>query len=161
MTHRIRILAPVLLGGWLAACGASPGPDSDVLLGAWSLSTDVEVDATTDIEDTRIVYRPDGTSDYSAVLRVADPGAPGGSRAFDLDADVRWTLEETVLTRTLDAIEVTPRADTPQDREIAALYRADLSSSPPSRFIIESAGETELRLLDPDTGETLVFARTG
>lgn len=142
----------------LVACGGpGVGKDADLLVGSWALQGEPDAGAPgIAIRDTVVSYAADGTSDYAARMVV---DADGGDMSFQLDGDVRWTLEETVLTRTLERMQVQAESDSPAAAELAANYQQGLNASPPARFIVEELTEERLALLDPDTGSLLVFAR--
>lgn len=159
MKFRIERMAMAVLAAALTACGGGgPGLDGDALVGRWILQ-----DGPTDVgdgvrlEDTVVEYGVDGTSDYSARMVVAPAG--GETVTLRLDGDVRWRLEETVLTRTLERMDVTPETETDAARQLADMYAQGLNASPPARFIVQRLDEETLELLDPDTGDTLRFAR--
>ena len=145
----------------LSACGGGGvGPDADGLVGSWTLDEASAPDTPgVTLSEVRVRYDADGTSDYAARMVVPGPDG-GGTVALLLDGDVRWTLDETVLTRTLEQMRVSAAAPSAATDEIAALYAQGLNSSPPARFIVEALTDTELVLLDPDTGDTLRFVRS-
>jgi hypothetical protein len=149
------------LGLGLIGCsdgGVGPKPSS--LIGSWSMTEDVVIDSGAQditLNTVKVIYDADGTSDYFATMRVADP--VGSVSTFALKGDVRWVLDETILTRTLETMSVTANQDSEESRELAALYEQGLNASPPARFIVEQLDETTLLLLDPETGEQIRFVR--
>ena len=164
MTRRGHLLATLfgaaLFG--LSACGGNVGPGEKPLIGAWEQDGIINAGAPgqgVSIENARVVYNKDGSSTYNAELVISQAGTPQDLSRFRLDADVDWVLEETVLTRTLGEMRVSPTADTEQAREAAAAYQQGLAGSPPAVFIVQSVDKSALELLDPDTGETLRFRR--
>ena len=150
------------LAAALGACGGDVGPPQNDLVGVWAMEDpQIAVDGAQAVQlsDVRVTYRGDGTSDYAARLQA--PGEDGTPIALLLDGDVRWTLEETVLTRTLEQMQVSAAEPSAANDQIAALYAQGLNSQPPARFIVEALDDAQLVLLDPETGDTLRFTRTG
>jgi hypothetical protein len=78
---------------------------------------------------------------------------------FTITAKVSWTLEETILIRTLQEVSVTPDISTPAGDALAAELEKAYLSSPPGRLIIEQIDEATLVLLDADTGTNLTYRK--
>ncbi len=161
---RSRLVSLALAGGLtigLIGCSAGDvGPDPSELIGTWSMTESVVIDSGGQdmaLDNVKVIYEADGTSDYLAQMRVSD--ADGSASTYTLIGDVQWTLDETILTRTLNTMSVTANQDSENSRELAALYAEGLNASPPARFIIEQLDETTLRLLNADTGEQVRFVR--
>lgn len=153
-------LASGLTIGLIGCSGSGVGPDPSELIGRWSMTESVVIDSGTQdmtLDNVKVIYEADGSSDYLAQMRVSNPD--GSVFTYTLVGDVQWTLDETILTRTLNAMSVTANQDSENSRELAALYEQGLNSSPPARFIIEQLDETTLRLLNADTGEQVRFVR--
>lgn len=142
----------------LVACSRGPvGPDPDMLVGTWEQDGVAQTDPSLVVTNAVITYRPDGTSDFSAVMTVTqNAGIP---ERFSIEADVAWTLEETVLTRTLQDVRITPDISTPEADALAEVLEDAYRASPPGRLIIDRLDETTLVLLDADMGSTLTYQR--
>lgn len=147
----------------LVACGDSEvGADRKAILGEWVLDSDQPLNPIASLSQTRISYNDDGTSTYQARLNIAEPDSPVSTMA--IQADVLWTLEETVLTRELQSVTVIPvngdgTAPTEEQTAFARAYQDGFADSPPARFIVEVVNQAQLVLLDPVTGDILVFNR--
>ena len=144
----------------LSACSQGPvGPDPDLLIGTWVQDGVAQTDPSLNVTNAVITYQPDGTSDFDAVMTVTqNAGIP---ERFSIEADVAWTLEETVLTRTLQEVRITPDIATPEANAIARVLEDAYRASPPGRLIVDQLDETTLVLLDADLGSTLTYQRQG
>lgn len=142
----------------LIACSRGPvGPDPDLLLGTWVQDGVAQTDPSLSVTNAVITYQPDGTSNFEAVMTVTqNAGIP---ERFSIEADVAWTLEETVLTRTLQDVRITPDISTPDAEALARVLEEAYRASPPGRLIIDQLDETTLVLLDADMGSTLTYQR--
>ncbi|WP_298914472.1 hypothetical protein [uncultured Algimonas sp.] len=141
----------------LAACNGSVGPDQDGLIGTWVQDGAAQTDAALVVENAVVTYAPDGLSDFEADMTLTQPGT--APQTFGIAADVTWTLEETVLTRTLRDVRVSPKTATPESEAVARALEEAYRASPPGRLIVEDLDETHLTLLDADTGATLRYTR--
>lgn len=161
MTHTpmilIRRFAVLCLGVLIAACSADIGPDEALLHGTWRQEGPTQTDPTAVVENAVITYAPDGTSDFKAIMtNMENNGIP---ERFTITAKVGWTLEETILIRTLQSVSVVPDISTPGGDALADALQQAYISSPPGRLIIEYIDETTLTLLDADTGTTLTYLK--
>ena len=155
ITRTLRGLTALLLGLFIAACSADIGPDEELLYGTWQQDGPTEAGDDIRVDKAVITYAPDGTSDFAAVMTVtANEGIP---ERFTIDADVSWTLEETILIRTLNDVTVTPDISTPEADALAAALAEEYRRSPPGRLIIESVDAAQLVLLDAANGQTLTY----
>lgn len=158
---QLMIRASVLLFGLLVitACSRGPvGPDPALLVGTWVQDGVAQADPSLSVDNAVITYQADGTSQFNAVMTVTEnDGIP---ERFSIAADVAWTLEETVLTRTLQDVRITPDISTPDAETLARVLEEAYRASPPGRLIIEQLDETNLVLLDADLGSTLTYSRT-
>ncbi len=142
----------------LAACGSPDvGADRALLVGSWAQQGATQTDPALVVENAVVTYEPDGTSDFRATMTLTQ--ADGIPERFVIEADVAWTLEETVLTRTLRDVSVTPDISTPRGDNMATALEEAYRNSPPGRLIVERLDETQLELLDADTGVTLAYVR--
>jgi hypothetical protein len=115
------------------------------------------VNPNVQLRDIRIDYDRDGTSDYRATMLMGEPGAE--PQRFDLEADVDWSLEETVITRTLTSITATPAAPTADFDNMARSIERAYMQTPPVNLIIQTLDAERLVLLDPETGQTQSYGR--
>lgn len=167
MTRPRRLIANIWLSllsiAMVTACGQGPvGPDEDAVLGVWVLDSDQPLNQIAYLSDTRISYEEDGQSSYQAQLRITEPDAPVSTMV--IQADVRWSLEETILTRELQSVEVTPvteggSAPTQAQLDYAQAYEDGFDGSPPAQFIVEAVNDAQLVLIDPVSGDMLAFNR--
>ncbi|MGB3455145.1 MAG: hypothetical protein WBG08_11055 [Litorimonas sp.] len=142
----------------LAACGAPDvGVDRDLLIGTWAQQGATQTDPSLVVENAVVTYAPDGWSTFDAVMTLTQPD--GIPERFTIRADVAWTLEETVLIRTLQDVTVTPDISTPQGDAVAGALEDAYRNSPPGRLIVEDLTDETLSLLDADTGTILSYAR--
>lgn len=152
----------LILAATLTACGGPKevGPGDNLLIGEWTQDSPISsAGGAVELSDGVVYYAEDGTSRMTAVMSLNAPELPESDRRYRMQADVNWTLDETVLTRTLGTITLKPETETEQSRIIAQQYEAGLNQSPPVRYIIETLDESTLALLDPDTGSTLRYTR--
>lgn len=158
MTSTFRIWALALGLTVFAACSRGPvGPDPALLVGTWVQNGVAQTDPTLKVDNAVITYSDDGTSRFEAVMTVTEnDGIP---ERFRIEADVNWTLVETVLTRTLQDVRITPDISTPDADALARALENAYRNSPPGRLIIEQLDETTLVLLDADLGSTLTYSR--
>ncbi|MEM7728051.1 MAG: hypothetical protein AAF311_02130 [Pseudomonadota bacterium] len=141
----------------LAACGADVGADRNLLIGAWAQEGVTQTDPALVVEDAVVAYAPDGTSTFEAVMTFTQhTGVP---ERFAIRAGVDWTLEETVLIRTLREVAITPDISTPEGEALARALEDAYRNSPPGRLIVEELTEERLSVLDADTGTTLSYRR--
>jgi hypothetical protein len=142
----------------LIACQSEQiGPDPSLLYGTWAQDGVTQVDPTLSVNQAVITYAADGTSQFDAIMTfTANNGIP---ERFSIRADVAWTLEETVLTRTLTDVSVVPDIPTPEAEQIARALEDAYRGSPPGRLIIEALDDTTLVLLDAATQTTLSYSR--
>lgn len=142
----------------LMACSRGPvGPDPALLVGTWAQDGVAQTDPSLSVDNAIITYRADGSSDFNAIMTVTENhGIP---ERFTIQADVSWTLEETVLTRTLQDVRITPDIATPEANALAEVLENAYRASPPGRLIIEQLDGTTLVLLDADFGTTLTYQR--
>ncbi len=155
-------LTAIILAATLAACGgpAEVGPGDSQLIGEWRQASQITSGGgAVELSDGVVTYHADGTSRMTAVMSLMDPGLPDTDRRYRMQADVTWTLDETVLTRSLGKITLRPETETEQSAMLARNYEAGLNQSPPVRYIIETLDADTLALLDPDTGETIRYTR--
>ena len=147
----------------VAACGGAPaevGPGDNALIGTWEQVGSIpSADGSVELVEGTVTYRADGTSRMDAVMAVNAPPLPETDRRYRMRADVTWTLDETILTRSLGTITLTPETETEQSRIVAAQYEAGLNASPPVRYIVEQLDAEAMTLLDPDNGNTIRYAR--
>lgn len=142
----------------LVACGRAPiGPDPALLHGTWAQDGVAQTDPSLRVDNAVITYRPDGTSLFQAVMTVTENN--GIPERFSIEADVAWTLEETVLTRTLQEVRITPDISTPEADALARVLEDAYRASPPGRLIVEYVDPDRLVLLDADFGTTLTYQR--
>ena len=147
----------LLCGLLIVACSADIGPDESLLYGTWLQEGATQNDPTLVVENAVITYAPDGMSDFKAIMTVTENN--GIPERFTITAKVSWTLEETILIRTLQDVTVTPDISTPAGDALAAELEKAYLSSPPGRLIIEEIDETTLVLLDADTGTNLTYRK--
>lgn len=153
----IRRIAILLCGFLIIACSADIGPDETLLHGTWLQQGATQTDPTLIVENAVITYAPDGTSDFKAIMTVTENN--GIPERFTITAQVSWTLEETILIRTLQDVSVVPDISTPDADVLAAALEEAYLSSPPGRLIIEEIDATDLVLLDAATGTTLTYEK--
>lgn len=140
-----------------AACG-NIGPDAEQLHGTWVQDGPTQTDPALTVSDAVIVYAPDGTSTFDAVMTLTqNQGIP---ERFNIEASVLWTLQETILTRTLQSVTVTPDISTPAADTLAKQLEAAYRESPPGRLIIDTIDDTQMILIDGDTGSMLRYERS-
>jgi len=156
-TQTLRALTVFLFGLTLAACSADIGPDEALLHGTWLQEGPTQAGETLLVENAVITYAPDGTSDFTAIMTLTENN--GIPERFTINADVLWTLEETILIRTLNDVTVTPDISTPEGDALAAALADEYRASPPGRLIIEAIDETQLVLLDAATGTNLTYRK--
>lgn len=137
----------------LTACG---GRES-ALIGSWTQVGTSSINPEVQLRDIRITYDSDGTSDYSATMLMGAAGAE--PQRFDLVADVAWTLEETVITRTLKSIEATPASSATEAQDMARSIEQAYMQTPPVNLIIQTLDDEQLVLLDPETRQTQTYRR--
>ncbi|GHA89783.1 hypothetical protein GCM10009069_11170 [Algimonas arctica] len=157
MTRTFRTLALFLFGFALAACSADIGPDETLLYGTWLQEGPTQAGETLLVEKAVITYAPDGTSDFTAIMTLTENN--GIPERFTINADVLWTLQETILIRTLNDVTVRPDISTPQGDALAAALADEYRASPPGRLIIEQIDDTTLVLLDADSGTNLTYRK--
>ncbi|MGJ8560695.1 MAG: hypothetical protein ACSHX3_10705 [Litorimonas sp.] len=153
----IQRFAVLLCGLLIVACSADIGPDEMLLHGTWLQQGATQTDPTLVVENAVITYAPDGTSDFKAIMTVTENN--GIPERFTITAKVGWTLEETILIRTLQSVSVVPDISTPDADVLAAALEEAYLASPPGRLIIEQLDETTLTLLDADTGTNLTYKK--
>lgn len=153
----IQRLAVLLCGLLIVACRADIGPNEALLYGTWLQEGATQTDPTLVVENAVITYAPDGTSDFKAIMTVTENN--GIPERFTITAHVSWTLEETILIRTLQTVSVVPDISTPDADAVAAALEEAYLNSPPGRLIVEQVDETLLILLDADTGTTLTYRK--
>jgi len=149
----------ILLTGLLIVACSNPGigPDEALLHGTWLQEGATQSDPTLVVDNAVITYAPDGTSDFNAVMTLTEnDGIP---ERFAIAAQVLWTLEETILIRTLQDVSVTPDISTPDGDALAAALENAYRESPPGRLIIEQIDEVTMTLLDADTGTNLTYIK--
>ena len=160
MKQTLRITATLGAALVLAACGGGApdevGPGETALIGTWVAPDAERLDDQLTRSDVTITYEPDGTSDYAATLVFASNGTEERLR---MDGDVSWTLDETILTRTLNAMRVESDSGSETGRELAAQFEAIFNVTPPVTLIVQTVDEARLELLDPDTGEITAYER--
>ncbi|MGB6229708.1 MAG: hypothetical protein WBF53_06225 [Litorimonas sp.] len=147
----------------LVACGGNIGPDRDDLVGRWAQAPTAEQIADSAgavrVEDVVVEYRADGTSRLDGRLVVSrDEAEP---LAFELNTDVAWSLDETVLTRTLRGVSLTPADPSPDAAALARELERQYGQVPPGRQIVEALDAGELVVTDVETGERMRFTRLG
>lgn len=147
----------LLCGLLIVACSADIGPDESLLYGTWLQEGATQTSPTYVVENAVITYAPDGMSDFKAIMTVTENN--GIPERFTINAKVSWTLEETILIRTLQSVTVTPDISTPAADALAHALELEYSASPPGRLIIEQIDETTLILLDADTGTNLTYRK--
>ncbi len=148
----------VLIGAFIImACQGDVGPDKSLLIGTWAQQGAAQTDPTLVVENAVITYAQGGRSTFNGIMIITEnDGIP---ERFSIAATVGWTLEETVLTRTLQDVKVTPDISTPEADELARALENAYRNSPPGRLIIETLDAETLALLDVDTGTTLTYDR--
>ncbi|MEM9599821.1 MAG: hypothetical protein AAF926_02240 [Pseudomonadota bacterium] len=158
---KLRAVLILLYGCILVACGNGGngiGPNPALLYGTWAQDGLAQADPDMIVDQAVVAYRPDGTSTFTAMMTVRLPDTL--PILFDIKVDVNWSLDETVVTRTLETVTVTPREPSSDmdafARQLEAAYRA----SPPGRLIVQYADANELVFLDPDTGALLRYLNT-
>ena len=147
----------LLCGLLIVACSADIGPDESLLYGTWLQEGATQNDPTLVVENAVITYTSDGMSDFKAIMTLTENN--GIPERFTITAKVSWTLEETILIRTLQDVTVTPDISTPAGDALAAELEKAYLSSPPGRLIIEEIDKTTLVLLDADTGTNLTYRK--
>lgn len=147
----------LLCGVLIVACNADIGPDESLLYGTWLQEGATQNDPTLVVENAIITYAPDGTSDFNAIMTVTENN--GIPERFAIAAKVSWTLEETILIRTLQSVTVTPDISTPYADAVALALEGEYATSPPGRLIIEQIDAATLVLLDADTGTNLTYRK--
>lgn len=147
----------LLCGLLIVACSADIGPDESLLYGTWLQEGATQNDPTLVVENAVITYAPDGMSDFKAIMTVTENN--GIPERFTITAKVSWTLEETILIRTLQEVSVTPDISTPAADALAVELEKAYLSSPPGRLIIEQIDAATLILLDADTGTNLTYRK--
>lgn len=154
MLQRLTLLFGAIL---IIACSADIGPDEALLHGTWLQEGATQTDPTLVVENAVITYAADGTSDFKAIMTVTENN--GIPERFTIVAQVLWTLEETILIRTLQDVSVTPDISTPDADALATALQDAYRESPPGRLIVEQVDETTLVLLDADTGTNLTYRK--
>ena len=153
-------LAAVMLAGCGGGTPAEVGPGDNALIGTWQQQGEIpSADGSVVLSEGTVSYAADGTSRMDAVMVVNAPPLPATDQRYRMRADVTWTLDETVLTRSLGTITLSPETETEQSRDIAAQYQAALNASPPARYIVEQLDDSSMALLDPDNGNTIRYKR--
>ena len=157
----------VLAGMLIASCSGNQdiGYDADDLLGVWTMVGDTTPSETTRLSDVEILYAKDGTSTYDALLTISDTPDDDKPIRLKLDGDVRWSLEETVLTRTLQSMTVSPlpsdgeSAPSDEAKMLAEGYQAGFSETPPTLLLIETLTDNTFIVLDTATQDRITFER--
>lgn len=152
-----RLMALLFCGFFIVACSADIGPKTELLYGTWVQEGATQTDPTLVVENAVITYAPDGMSDFKAIMTLTEnDGIP---ERFTIMARVAWTLDETILIRTLQDVSVTPDISTPDGEALASALEDAYRTSPPGRLIVEYVDETILTLLDADTGTMLSYRK--
>lgn len=149
----------ILLTGLLIVACSQPsiGPNEALLHGKWLQEGATQSDPTLVVENAVITYEPDGTSDFTAIMTLTEnDGIP---ERFTINAQVHWTLEETILIRTLQDVSVTPDISTPEGDALAAALEDAYRDSPPGRLIVEQVDSVTMTLLDADSGTYLTYRK--
>lgn len=157
ITISLQRLAALFGALLIVACSADIGPDEALLHGTWLQEGATQNDPTLIVENAVITYKADGTSDFKAIMTVTENN--GIPERFTITAKVLWTLEETILIRTLQEVSVVPDISTPDADALAAELEKAYLDSPPGRLIIEQIDEATLVLLDADTGTNLTYRK--
>lgn len=154
----LRTLAVLFALGLLAACSEpSVGPDESLLYGTWAQDGVAQADPTLLVSDAVITYGPNGQSSFDGVMTYAQPEQD--PIQFDIRADVDWELEETVVTRTLKQVEITPKLPSDMADQYARAFEEAYRSSPPGRLIVQFVDPDELIVLDADTNTMLRYLK--
>lgn len=142
----------------LIACGEPPvGPDESLLYGTWAQDGITQADPSVTVSDGVITYAPEGQSSFTGIMTFYPPEQD--AIRFDIQADVSWVLEETVITRTLQQVSVTPQIPTPEADDLARAFEDAYRASPPGRLIVQYVNPTELIVLDADAGAMLRYLK--
>ena len=161
MSVLMQKFAKLWLGGIAAilitACSGDIGPDESLLYGTWEQDGAAQTDPTLVVEQAVITYQPDGISTFDAIMTLTENN--GIPERFSITANVLWTLEETILTRTLKDVTVTPDISTPEADALADAFENAYRESPPGRLIIDALDDTKLVVIDGDTGANLTYLR--
>lgn len=160
MMHKIRFWLALLFGCLLVACGNAEtgvGPNPSLLYGTWAQDGLAQADPDMVVDQAVVEYRPDGTSTFDALMTLTLPET--APILFDIRVDVNWTLDETIVTRSLDNVTVTPREPGPETNAFARQLEAAYRASPPGRLIVQYADANELVFLDPDTSAMMRYLR--
>lgn len=158
IAHPFRAFLLCLSALTLIACGGGNiGPDERLLYGTWAQDGVTQADPTVLVENAVITYEPDGTSDFSAVMTVTQNN--GIPERFTIAADVNWSLEETVLTRTLQDVTITPDISTADADAMARILADAYRNSPPGRLIVEQVDGVTMALLDVETGSIMTYTK--
>lgn len=158
MKRILQLAIMAVFAGLLVACGSGGtdvGPNPELLHGRWAQDGLAQADPDIVVDQAVIEYRPDGTSSFDALMTVIIPGSP--EMLFDIKANVLWTLEETVVTRTIQDATITPRSPSEDTTRLAAQLRQAYLDSPPGQLIVQYADPNELVFLDPETGAMLRY----
>ena len=156
---RARLAALVL--PLLVACsggGATDVPDAKLILGDW-VQVETENTEAERLENSRVTYADDGTSVSTGRIVIDNPAIPEAARRYDMRADVTWSIVESVLTRELQSVELTPVTVTPQSTEFADLYEAGLMRNDRVTYLIQDLDAERLVLLNPESNETVEYRR--
>lgn len=143
----------------LTACGGEPpiGPDESLLYGTWAQDGITQADPSVTVSDGVITYAPNGVSSFTGVMTFYQPGQD--PIRFDIAADVNWVLEETIITRTLKEVTITPQIPSEGVDAIAEAFEEAYRASPPGRLIVQYVNPTELIVLDADAGIMLRYLK--
>ena len=141
----------------ITACGGDIGPDESLLYGTWEQDGAAQTDPTLVVEQAVITYQPNGISTFDAIMTLTENN--GIPERFSITANVLWTLEETILTRTLKDVTVTPDISTPDADALADAFENAYRESPPGRLILDTLDDTKLVVIDGDTGANLTNLR--
>lgn len=158
LTPRFQQVFILLTGLLVIACSQpSIGPDEALLHGTWLQEGATQSDPTLVVENAVITYVPDGTSDFRAIMTLTENN--GIPERFTIAAQVLWTLEETILIRTLQDVSVTPDISTLEGDALAAALEDAYRESPPGRLIVEQVDSVTMTLLDADSGTYLTYRK--